>query len=82
MLAIVSMTATVAYSVSSGGALSDDIALKITPAAIAVIVLMMIPTASLFSAILMSISLGFALATLSSDIVQSFAFTRWIGDGP
>ncbi|OGC96071.1 MAG: hypothetical protein A2W25_08535 [candidate division Zixibacteria bacterium RBG_16_53_22] len=58
MLAIVSMTATVAYSVSSGGALSDDIALKITPAAVAVIVLMMIPTASLFSAILMSISLA------------------------
>jgi ABC-2 type transport system permease protein len=27
---------------------------------------------------LMSISLGFALATLSSDIIQSFAFTRLI----
>ena len=58
VLALISLTATMAYSVSAGGAMSDNIAIRIAPASVLVIVLMMIPTASLFSAVLMSISLA------------------------
>jgi len=58
VLAIVSLAVTMAYSMSSSGAMSEHFALKITPYSIIVIALIMIPTASLFSAILMSISLA------------------------
>jgi sodium transport system permease protein len=58
ILAIVSLTATMAYSVSKGGAMSENFALQVTPSAVIVIVLMMIPTASMFSAVLMALSLA------------------------
>ncbi len=58
ILAITSLTATMAYSISAGGAIGGEMALKIAPSAIFVIFLMMIPTASLFSAVLMAISLS------------------------
>jgi sodium transport system permease protein len=58
MLAIISMTATMAYAISAGGSMAEDMALRIAPASVIVILLMVIPTASLFSAVLMSISLS------------------------
>jgi sodium transport system permease protein len=58
ILSIVSLTATMAYAVSSGGAMGGNFALHVTPASVIVIALMMIPTATLFSAVLMSISLA------------------------
>jgi sodium transport system permease protein len=57
-LAIVSMTLTMGYSVAIGGSMMGEMALHIEPLGALVILLMMIPTAALFSAILMSISLG------------------------
>jgi len=58
VLAIISMTATMAYAISVGGSMAQDMALKIAPSSVIVIILMMVPTASLFSAILMAISLS------------------------
>jgi len=58
VLAIISMTATMAYAISAGGSMAQDMALKIAPSSVIVIILMMVPTASLFSAILMAISLS------------------------
>jgi len=58
VLAIGSMTLTMSYAIFSGGALGGQMAIKITAEAIFVIFLMMIPTASVFSALLMAISLS------------------------
>jgi sodium transport system permease protein len=58
VLALVSLTATMAYFMTAGGARADDMAVKITPSTVVVIALLMIPTASLFSAVLMSLSLA------------------------
>jgi sodium transport system permease protein len=58
IVAIFSMSITMLYAISSGGSMMGEMSLHIAPSTIIVIVLMMIPTASLFSAILMSISLA------------------------
>jgi sodium transport system permease protein len=58
ILSIISLTASMAYSVSTGGAMGANMALHVTPTTVIVIALMMIPTATLFSAILMAISLA------------------------
>ena len=57
LLAISSMTATTFFGIMSAGPLADKLGLTITMPMIFVIILMMIPTACLFSALLMSISL-------------------------
>ncbi len=57
ILSISSMTITMIYGVMSIGSFGDKIALNITPPMILTILLLMIPTACLFSALLMAISI-------------------------
>lgn len=57
ILAITSMTITMIYGVVAAGKMADKLALKITPEMIFVILFLMVPTACLFSALLMSISI-------------------------
>jgi sodium transport system permease protein len=57
VLAIISMTLTMAYGFMAAGPMAGKMALSITPSMIFIILLMMIPTACLFSALLMSISI-------------------------
>lgn len=56
-LAIISMSATMLYGMQSFGSIGGEMAINITPVMILIILLMMIPTACLFSALLMSISI-------------------------
>jgi sodium transport system permease protein len=56
-LAIISMSATMLYGMQSFGRMGEDMAINITPLMILIILLMMIPTACLFSALLMSIAI-------------------------
>jgi len=58
ILSITSMTITMVYGMMSIGLVGDKIALDITPPMILTILLLMIPTACLFSALLMSISIS------------------------
>ncbi len=56
-LAIISMSATMLYGMHSFGRMGEEMAINITPVMILIILLMMIPTACLFSALLMSIAI-------------------------
>jgi len=56
-LSIASMTLTVGFGIFSSGDLSAQLGLNVTPAMMLVILLIMIPTAALFSALLMAISI-------------------------
>jgi sodium transport system permease protein len=56
-LAIISMSLTMLYGMQIYGKMAGEMAINITPAMIFIILLMMIPTACLFSALLMSISI-------------------------
>jgi sodium transport system permease protein len=56
-LAIISMSVTMLYGMHTFGKMAGEMAINITPSMIFVILLMMIPTACLFSALLMSISI-------------------------
>ena len=58
LLSIASMTITMIYALTVGGTLGGEKAITITPQAIFIIAMLMIPTSSAFSAILMSISLS------------------------
>jgi sodium transport system permease protein len=58
ILAIISMTVTLGYAFAAGGGMGEEFALKVSPTSIITILLLMIPTSSLFSAILMSLSLS------------------------
>jgi sodium transport system permease protein len=55
VFAMISMTLTMAYGLMAAGPMAGEMALNITPVMIFIIFLMMIPTACLFSALLMSI---------------------------
>jgi len=57
ILSITSMTATMFFGIMSFGSMAESLGLNITPVMILIIVLMMIPTACLFSALLMSVSI-------------------------
>ncbi len=57
IMSITSLTVTMVYGVMSTASMGEAIALKITPQMILTILLLMIPTACLFSALLMSISI-------------------------
>jgi sodium transport system permease protein len=57
ILAIMSMAITFGYAFAASGAMGGEFALKVSPTSIITILLLMIPTASLFSAVLMSVSL-------------------------
>jgi sodium transport system permease protein len=56
-LAIISMSITMLYGMQAFGKMGGEMAINITPVMILIILLMMIPTACLFSALLMSISI-------------------------
>jgi sodium transport system permease protein len=58
LLSILSMTGTMVYAMSSSNAMMKDMSLHIQPISIIVIGLLMIPTASMFAALLMSVSLS------------------------
>jgi sodium transport system permease protein len=58
LLALISMTATMAYVTAGAGSTGGGFGLQIAPVTIVVTLLMMIPTAVMFSAILMSLSLA------------------------
>lgn len=57
LLALISMTATLAFGLMSTPAFNEIFAIQITPSMILIIFLMMIPTACLFSALLMSVAI-------------------------
>lgn len=57
ILALTSMTVTMAYGILSIGAFVENFGFRITPSMVLIIFLMMIPTACLFSALLMTVSI-------------------------